>query len=114
MTSEEQRIAIAEACGWKWKELDEPGCWCWTRGSFFTNRPLFPEFRKKEDFVEDLPDYLSDLNAMHEAEKILNNVQQERYRTELVYTHAGMDVFATATQRVEAFLRTIGKWKEDA
>jgi hypothetical protein len=63
--------------------------------------------------AEFTPDYLNDLNAIHEAEKVLNNVQRERYRTELVYSHAGRDVFATAAQRAEAFLRTIGKWEDD-
>jgi hypothetical protein len=63
--------------------------------------------------AEFTPDYLNDLNAMHEAEKVLNNVQRERYRTELVYSHAGGDVFATSAQRAEAFLRTIGKWEDD-
>jgi hypothetical protein len=91
MKPHRQRIAIAEACGFKCSEYsDELG-------------QLVAEFT---------PDYLNDLNAMHEAEKVLNNVQRERYRTELVYSHAGRDVFATAAQRAEAFLRTIGKWEE--
>jgi transposase len=92
MKPQQQRIAIAKACGFKCSEYsDELG-------------QLIAEFT---------PDYLNDLNAIHEAEKVLNNVQRERYRTELVYSHAGRDVFATAAQRAEAFLRTIGKWEED-
>jgi hypothetical protein len=92
MKPHRQRIAIAKACGFKWSEYsDELG-------------QLVAEFT---------PDYLNDLNAMHEAEKVLNNVQRERYRTELVYSHAGGDVFATSAQRAEAFLRTIGKWEDD-
>jgi hypothetical protein len=92
MKPHRQRIAIAKACGFKCSEYsDELG-------------QLVAEF---------MPDYLKDLNAMHEAEKVLNNVQRERYRTELVYMHAGKDVFVTAAQRAEAFLKTIGKWEED-
>jgi hypothetical protein len=92
MKPHRQRIEIAKACGFKWSEYsDELG-------------QLVAEFT---------PDYLNDLNAMHEAEKVLNNVQRERYRTELVYSHAGGDVFATSAQRAEAFLRTIGKWEDD-
>jgi hypothetical protein len=92
MNQEKQRIAIAEACGFKCSEYShELG-------------QLVAEFT---------PDYLNDLNAIHEAEKVLNNVQRERYRTELVYSHAGRDVFATAAQRAEAFLITIGKWEDD-
>ena len=92
MKPHRQRIAIAKACGFKCSEYsDELG-------------QLVAEF---------MPDYLKDLNAIHEAEKVLNNVQRERYRTELVYMHAGRDVFATSAQRAEAFLRTIGKWEDE-
>jgi hypothetical protein len=92
MKPEQQRIAIAEACGWKCSEYShELG-------------QLVAQF---------IPDYIHDLDAMHEAEQVLNNVQRERYRTELVYSHAGGDVFATAAQRAEAFLKTIGKWEDE-
>lgn len=70
------------------------------------------------------PDYLHDLNAMHEAEKSLNEKQQEEYFYEL-FGVCGIDptepaapvlifkaLHATAAQRREAFLRTIGKWEE--
>jgi hypothetical protein len=98
MNSEQQRIAIAEACGWT---VSANGWW---------SHPTLPD---NGGAMPDAPDYLNCLNAMHEVEKALNNVQRERYRTELVYSHAGTDVFATASQRAEAFLRTIGKWEED-
>jgi hypothetical protein len=108
MNQEKQRIAIAEACGIvgpfdnRWiKEYEEEG------GDSYG----FTGFEKGE--LVFIPDYLNDLNAIHEAEKVLNNVQRERYRTELVYSQAGRDVFATAAQRAEAFLITIGKWEDD-
>ncbi len=89
MNPEQQRIAIAEACGWKIGYRD-PEAW------------------------HPLPDFLHDLNAMHEAEKVLTSEQVTSY----VYSLESMNdrwstpAFATAAQRAEAFLRTIGKWEE--
>jgi transcriptional regulator of NAD metabolism len=72
-------------------------------------------------------DYASCLNAMHEAEKVLTPEQQQTYVDHLadvceVYIDhdvggwgdfCAFAVFhATAAQRAEAFLRTIGKWKD--
>lgn len=49
-----------------------------------------------------VPDYLVDLNAMHEAYcEIL---------TKRLGPYGAID--ATASQRAEAFLRTIGKWQD--
>ena len=69
-------------------------------------------------------DPLRDLNAMHEAEKMLygNPNLPKKYtqqiknaiRREAGVTKAQMDfdvcITATAAHRAEAFLRTIGKW----
>jgi hypothetical protein len=64
-----------------------------------------------------IPNYLNDLNAMHEAEKVLTQAQDYDYRTvtlpKVCKDGSGMIALtATAAQRAEAFLRTIGKWKE--
>ena len=93
MTPEQQRIAIAEACG-----------------------------EDNDSIYRDLiPDYLNDLNAMHEAENILNADQMVSYDYHLDRVvgngRQGLNIeyflwSATATQRAEAFLRTIGKWEE--
>ena len=96
MTPEKQRVAIAEACGWK---TDKRGLgWLSPRGYYASE-----------------PDYLNDLNAMHEAEKTLTDKAHEEFRLNL-YEVLGDDsrliVSSTAAQRAEAFLRTIGKWKE--
>lgn len=53
MTPEKQRIAIAEVCGWKWTE----------DGWHDTVRKR----AVKMIAGHNLPDYLNDLNAMHEA-----------------------------------------------
>lgn len=100
MTPEAQRIAIAEACGWK------------------------TEYRDAVSSVTALPDYLNDLNAMHDAENFLFPVEiSDLYGPDLVKEyasylphmcigHPGGAMRATASQRAEAFLRTIGKWQE--
>jgi hypothetical protein len=63
-----------------------------------------------------VPNYCNDLNAMHEAEKTLPSmleVLQYQQNLSLVTDPNGNPVwFATARQRAEAFLQTIGKWKE--
>jgi len=56
-------------------------------------------------------DYLNDLNAMHEAEKVLTAKQKGRY-AHLLTGSCGRAWDATATQRAQAFLKTLGLWKE--
>ena len=99
MKPEQQRIAIAEACGWK---PDKRGLgWLSPHGCY-----------------EPEPDYLNDLNAMHETEKILirpNLYAQGGWGMYLrhlsIVTDEQHPIDATAAQRAEAFLRTIGKWE---
>ena len=82
-----------------------------------------------------LPDFCNDLNTMHEAQNSLRGFNSDLYANILCdlikagkidnYTqklgapqlswHGVFSVAnANARQRAEAFLRTIGKWKEDA
>lgn len=68
------------------------------------------------------PNYCVDLNEMHKVEKTLDAVKKRKYEThfgrdiqgqEHPYTLRENDgIFATAHQRAEAFLRTVGKWIE--
>lgn len=81
-----------------------------------------------------LPDYVNDLNAMHEAEKTIPKRDKCIYANHLMMV-VGFDgetdmvddygewstskttslfsiLNATAAQRAEAFLKTIGKWEE--
>jgi hypothetical protein len=104
MSEEEQRIAIAEACGWekKYSSMYDKKCWYNKLGT------------KVTPTQDQLPDYLNDLNAMHEAEKIFDYALYCRYINELCdVTIKGNNsmYMATAAQRAEAFLKTIGKWK---
>lgn len=72
-----------------------------------------------------LPNYFNDLNAMHEAEKVLQ--AQCKYWPDYIAELARMFLFndmhkdqinwsqcihATAAQRAEAFLRCLGKWDD--
>jgi len=121
MNKEAQRIAIAEACGWKitngyLAKGDMPFVHV---GTLVTTW----EQLDRHDLTS-IPDYLNDLNAMHEAEKSRLTTMGERgdYVIQLgaVVDKAGwkdhnfMITHATAAQRAEAFLRTLGLWKDDA
>jgi hypothetical protein len=115
MNKEKQRIAIAEACGIvgpfdnRWiKEYEEEG------GDSYG----FTGFEKGE--LVFIPDYLTDLNAMHEAEMSRVDMEDGRFIVlfrEYLHTILGHDgslaIHATGIQRAEAFLRTIGKWEDD-
>jgi hypothetical protein len=57
--------------------------------------------------VEPLPDYLNDLNAMHEAEKVLTADQWFEY-DRLMPLRDPQKIHATAAQRAEAFIKTLG------
>ena len=123
MTPEEQRIAIAEACGWTCCGCVEG---CTPHGlspSFSVHDYSFKEVMAMEVPIGDLPDYLNDLNAMHEAEKLLTEDQISNYgsflkgkdnETVSLYAPEHREIakvaMATAAQRAEAFLRTIDKW----
>lgn len=109
MTDNEMRIAIAEACGWTS-----------THVGGVSPLGIPPKVKGKTQaamFEDVIPDYPNDLNATHEAEKTLRGDQIEIYVecliTDDVYCSKLWDcAHATARQRAEAFLRTIGKWRE--
>jgi len=107
MKEQEQRIAIAEACGWH-ISYDPPHY-----------QGLHPRLHQADDTPLSLPDYLNDLNAMHEAEKVLRGVMKPSDTDSIIgdrmhdYAENLNYAFdATAAQRAEAFLKTIGKWEE--
>lgn len=60
-----------------------------------------------EEFLVPLPDYCHDLNAMHEAEKVLTEWQDREYRALLVEITCYKEHRATARQRAEAFVSTM-------
>jgi hypothetical protein len=97
MTDEQINAAIAKACGWAHTNI-EPHAY---------------------------PNYCTDLNAMHEVEKVLT-IQQKANDYEILLEtvtrrgKSGMTFglaaylfcHATSRQRAEAFLKTLGKWEE--
>ena len=100
MTDEQINISIAEARGWKYEKNETHA----PDGSFWWSKE--PEF----------PNYLNDLNAMHEAEKVFDTALYCRYINELCdLTIKGNNsmYMATARQRAEAFLKTIEKWNSN-
>ena len=99
MNPEQQRIAIAEACGW----FHMDSCWHFPNGAKAT----------ADGGPDNVPDYLNDLNAMHEAENMLESNQEQSY-FELLHDIAGNLTFyrATAAQRAEAFLKTLNLWNQ--
>ena len=113
-TPKQQQIAIAEACGWVHHNM----------------RPSETErHQKKWRYLSDLPDYLNDLNAMHEAEKaclttiplvtdygirLVNALHREHKKNPRIQDTSwripvvgNCGWFATAAQRAEAFIRTL-------
>ena len=99
MTDQEINAAIAEACGW-------------------TNVTAAHRSGKAPgaDYVgyEFYPNYCGDLNAMHEAEKVLRDADLLfEYGMHISNSHHYEYLLgATARERAEAFLRTLGKWEE--
>jgi hypothetical protein len=121
MSPEKQRIKIAEACGWteiQWSELINPRI-------AIENKQFC---RDTEQFrCLWLPNYLNDLNAMHEAEKVMTDKQKENYPINLARVirhqlgiddgksiyHWKFSTFATAAQRAEALGLTLNLWTEE-
>lgn len=117
MTPEAQRIAIAEFCGWNIItipfipnriKLGEKTC--------FTDeaKEQWKKTYPSTPYVKSLPDYLHDLNAMAEVEEHLHGEDWATYFDWLQHHGKATGVRATAGERAEGVLRTIGKWKEDA
>ena len=114
MTDDQIRIAIAEWCGWKFIVSHD------VMGKAVPDRWIKDEMEYFEDHP--FPDYPNDLNAVHEAEKSLDRFQVSEYGIELCRVMKlpdingeicwGSLVMATARQRCEALLKTIGKWKQ--
>lgn len=112
MTDQEINIAIAEACGWHHIIKDD---------EWGPDRALKPDQKFEMGCAfTNIPDYCNDLNSMHEAEKVLT--ADQKYANLRFIAPDWKDwtdgkaylkiTYATARERAEAFLRTLGKWKE--
>ena len=117
MKPEQQRIAIAEACGWKKMNWNEATVYGSPTHGFRVWKSKHQDsiMSYKGRVGERIPDYLNDLNAMHEAEQVLTKEQQREY-VRALYQLTKSDFenhCATAAQRAEAFLRTLNLWKSE-
>ena len=106
LSPEAQQIKVATCCGWRrMYTRGEVECWVLKSDERAIGHPK-------------LPDYLNDLNAMHEAEKLLTGTLfvnrlwdvGEYPRNQMAGLNAGiaMDLLnSTAAQRAEAFVLTM-------
>ena len=109
MKKEAQRIAIARACGWEGIKLH------WVYHSDTSTEGCNTLKGLLDGSLKVVPDYLNDLNAMHEAEKVLDNYQIDQYIYELdeiFDPEKSKTPLATAAQRAEAFLKTLNLWTD--
>lgn len=113
MNPEEQAIALAEACPNVF--VRPTGSLSWNYRSSVAGRVL--------PCIDGSP--LKDMNAIHEIELRLNHDEWRIYlgflnhKRVVIPTLMSMEEFhqcwnATAAQRAEAFLKTIGRWKDGA
>ena len=126
MTPELQRIKIAEACGWR--EVTKSGPFS---GQIQGITPSADNARPAQALDDRdgrqwywVPNYLHDLNAMHEAELALLRTDDlmatwihtlRSICSEFGDSQIGnaLAARATAAQRAEAFLRTLDLWEEE-
>lgn len=130
MTPNEMRIAIAETCGWRVENYGPKGYETLYWRLRDPSGQVVPQTREctgeawsREIFMYFTPNYPADLDAMHEAEKVLTPMQQGAYLShirEIIHKATVgpngtiatpiIDTWywhATASQRAEAFCRTL-------
>lgn len=97
MSDKELRIKVAELTKWvKWW-MDNKNAWT-------------DEYLKERYMLMDMPDYVNDLNAMHEAAKSIPENKLHLYcdlLLELSGENYGGAFEATARQKAEAFVLTV-------
>ena len=124
MTDQQINIAIAESLGWHSKSGANGGVkWVDKDGIGRNGGGLYGYGYNDELKLSHLPDYTSDLNACHEFENVLDLQACGEYarwlrdvvlvETKLPWDYGSFaHIHATARQRCEAYLKTIGKWIE--
>lgn len=110
MTDDEIRIAVSESVGW----MCIGPCTCGHKEPC----GLHPDPHRASGRIH-LPNYLEDLNAIHAVEKTLTFAEAGEYERLLAAVSKPRDgscptpsYHYSARQRCEAYLRTIGKWRE--
>lgn len=128
MTPEAQQKAIAEACGYYLISDVDSDCVALRGPDINLRGPWERSHNADIAWKEGAPDYLNDLNAMHEAEIAQADAFHSKYGailfkiifgyapnpSMLYLTHelANRLYSATSRQRAEAFVRTIGQWDD--
>jgi len=129
MTPEQINIAIAEAQGFRERGGGPFGIYYdkedddryWVSPEYIEGfKPPWTDFDGAAYYP--LPDYCNDLNAMHEVEKSITDPRKMLDYFNHLARYNDPDaqslqdsfniITATAAQRAEAYLRTIGKWKD--
>ena len=106
MTDEQINAAIAEACGW----VD---CKVVQKATLGVCTPV--AYGRPSGYGYDVvcPSFATDLNAMHEAETVLEKEDLIPLYIELLMDLSSEPILATARQRAEAFLKTQRQaWEE--
>ena len=115
MIDDQINAAIAETCGWN-------ECRLVAKVVLSTLRdPVAYGIPPNGTYEIACPNYSTDLNAMHEAEERLGGNKRSfaMWLAQILDTTPTVDlddqflnIHATARQRAEAFLRTLGKWDQ--
>ena len=106
MTPDEQRIAIAEACGWSVIDMSDP------LKVVVEGQAIWPHS------VKDCPDYLNDLNAILGAVRSMTPVQKDEVVQRIGWSAVRQVLDhqyiadATARQWSAVYLKTLGLWEE--
>lgn len=120
LKSQRLREIVAELLGAEWRCIycashasltfdfknSSPPEWGWCRKD--NNRP----------FADDIPDYLNDLDAMHKAEKVLNEHQRYLFCKAIAWSKYKLDdlwlcTHATAKQRAVGFVFAMTEWMNE-
>lgn len=139
MTLQHQRIAIAQLCGWNKVTTFTTYPKSWGGNPKRYDHPLW-QMTLRTDIPQDecqrygwhgdgqieltaVDNYPCDLNAMHEAEKVLTDDQQHEYIRLLSSQHLSPEGYwtaqtsfaiasATAAQRAKALLIAVAAWQQ--
>ena len=109
MSSEAQRIAIAEACGWT--DIREQD---YDHGYSGDDVRQYWVGTPPDDLSRELPDYPSDLNATHDVIESMTDDQFSAFcdAVTLILERDSVKRQMNAAQVCEAVTRAIGKWEE--
>ena len=124
MNNDSIKIAIAESTGWEWMRVDESPWFSWFLNG--ERKTIALEEYQKNVSLGKLPDFCGDLNVMAQTCQTVSETGHYKFLGHLYSIMRGevtdhgdnkfsafnvaIMVHATARQRAEAYLKTIGKW----